>query len=181
MKLLTLFFLLFLNKTFYGQQSVDHDCKIEIYLLKKNINNADSLLKGPGQFKAAIEDLQETALINNEEIITYTIEKNRLYDGKHTITRYQHYFQLRDSSIKKLNDKVPGWFDNEQFALVVNNKIIYTGWLINSHSSVIPRSVTASTDEQKLYISFGWKNMNDPRKNKSLMSCLDKTKRLIRR
>ena len=92
-RFLTIIFILVVHLSF-GQTKVTSRCKIEIFLLKRNIPSFDTSYKLMGNFTVKNEDLQDTAFIKDDEIISYTIEKYKINNGQRKYKKEYHNKQL---------------------------------------------------------------------------------------
>ncbi len=85
---------------------------------------ADSSLVYAGEFVAAQKDLQQTPLIANDEIIGFYAQTNAL--------------QLSTLGNAKMHAIQSDLRDGRQFAICVNDSIVFTGYFMNSDSSYPP-------------------------------------------
>ncbi|MGC4034928.1 MAG: hypothetical protein QM764_03130 [Chitinophagaceae bacterium] len=95
--------------------------KIEIYRLKDFFKNPSHYNGLPGEFRVTKEELADTPLIKNEEILSYD-----------TI-RYNITFSK--SGVQKIKDLKPFLPLGVQFAITVDKKPVITGYILNKFSS----------------------------------------------
>ncbi len=179
-RLLFITFLLFTQFSF-GQTQNTSDCKIELFLLKKNMPSFDTAYRMMGKFNVKRENLQDTAFIKDSEIISYTIEKFKINNGQRKYKKEDHNIQLSKSineRLKRLGD-IP-LCCGIQYALVVNGEIIYGGYFWNHYSSFDAAATLSYINEDGISFVFGYAHREkDPRNNPTLLSCLKKSDRLI--
>jgi hypothetical protein len=160
------------------------NCKIEIYLVKKYIYCWDTINKKITPFEVSLADLQDTAFIKNEEIVSYTFRKfkrkYRLKSGKSK--RFTHTLHsIKISSL--LNERIDSLHLSlfgcaKQFAIVCDGEVIYGGCVNNPLSSWVPPSVILTGSGNFIHLSFyPTLEANDPRENEKLFDCLKKSKR----
>ena len=85
-RLLIIIFICFVYQSF-GQTKNTSRCKIEIFLLNKKIASFDTAYKLMGKFNVKKKDLEDTAFIKDDEIISYTIEKFKKITVKENIKK----------------------------------------------------------------------------------------------
>jgi len=160
-----------------GQAEQISVCKIEIYLLNKSIKAFDTTRRVVGKFNVKKEDLQDTAFIKDNEIISYTIEKYKLNRKR----KYWHKILLSgsiDDRIKRLGD-IP-LCCGIKYALVINDEVAYSGYLWNPISSFTSTAITSSVHRNEILVTNMYQTKErDPRNNPVLFSCLKKSNRLI--
>jgi hypothetical protein len=108
----------------------------EIYLVKDNINRPPS-----SNFAPTKEDLEDTAFINDQEIIMYRFDKFKT-------KRYKGIRQVRKIHTIKTSIPLTDKIDNNElqrtgsrkFVLMLNNEIVYWGYLSSTLSSMVPNS-----------------------------------------
>ncbi len=183
-KIPVLIFLLICNYAF-AQSFVSQPGKVEFYLLKSTTLSIDS----PGvirrQFDVSPGELQDTAVIKDNEIISYTIRKDhfRLMGNKDTIVE-RFLFNISDAAANKLKALKPDLCCGIKFAVVVNRKVCFTGYFWNLFSSFACDWITVYPVGNiidvmgKLPDTFAT-IPNDPRKDRLLVACLKATNRLI--
>ena len=159
---------------------LNSDCKVDIYLVKKFIPCWDSVSKKIVPFTVRLDDLQDTAFIKDEEIISYTFKKFRqkVRKGK-KVTAKLHSFQTSSSLNERIDSLHLTLFGcARQFAIVCNNEIVYSGCLNNHLSSWVPPIVFASGRDNELTLNL-WPSVApyDPRENQTLFNCLKKSGR----
>ena len=120
--LLPVIFILISNFSF-GQTNGSHSCKVEIYLLKRVIPNADSTKEARKQFKVSLSDLQDTAFIKDAEILNYAIKRDtdKSVPGK-IYFRELYSFKVSAAAVKRITDLHPPLCCGVQFAVVANGK-----------------------------------------------------------
>jgi len=163
--------------TFGQNQS---NCRVDIYLVKKYINCWDTATKKIIPFKVTLEDLQDTAFIKNEEIISYTFKKFRNKVSTHKkITARLHSIQTTVSLNQRIDSLHLSLFGcARQFAIVCDGEIIYGGCLNNHLSSWIPPTVILTGRENSASLAFYLSTGNiDPREDKKLFDCLKSSNR----
>lgn len=156
------------------------DCRVDIYLVKKFIPCWDSTSKRIVAFTVTLDDLQDSAFIKDEEIISYTFKKIRqnVRKGKKVIAKL-HSFHTSSSLSARIDSLHLSLFGcAKQFAIVCNGEIIYGGCLNNHLSSWAPPTVFAAGRDNELILNFlPGERSNDPRENPILFSCLKKSGR----
>jgi hypothetical protein len=182
MKKMKFYFFLFLSftcKEIFAQPN--SDCRIDIYLVKNIIPCWDSVSKKIIPFKVTLNDLQDTAFIKDEEIVSYTFKKfkQKVRKGR-KVTAKLHSFQTSSSLNKRIDSLNLSLFGcASQFAIVCNGNIVYSGCLNNHLSSWVPPTVFAAGRDNELTLNL-WPGVApyDPRENQTLFNCLKKSRRL---
>ena len=174
---LTLFMGLTWNAVFAQTTS---DCRVDIYLVKKFIPCWDSTSKRIMPFTVTLNDLQDTAFIKNEEIISYTFKKfkQKVRKGRKVSVKL-HSIQTSSSLNKRIDSLHLSLFGcAKQFAIVCDGSIVYSGCLNNRLSSWVPPTVFATGRDNELTLNL-WLSVapNDPRENQTLFNCLKKSGR----
>lgn len=156
------------------------NCRIDIYLVKNYIDCWDSTTKKIIPFQVTLQDLEDTAFIKNEEIISYTLTRLRTkFQKNKRITVKFHHFRTSPSltaRIDRLQLSISGCA--KQFAIICDGEIIYGGCLNNIRSSWAPPIIVAGGLGNEFSLSYyGDKAHNDPRENSKLFSCLKSSNR----
>lgn len=109
-----LFYLLTITVLFFSckEDNVKPESTVEIYLLKNY-----KLLSGKCQIDSSASDLQDVAIVRNQDIVQYS--------------KSDYQFRLTDVAIQKIKDLS----DKTPFAVTVNKKVIYYGIFKPSFSS----------------------------------------------
>jgi len=174
MKVIICSICIFLGASVFGQISAQ--CRIEIYLVKNSINPSR-----PYNFTATKEDLEETAFISDQEIIMYSFEKFKTKRRYKCIRRVRRIHTIK-TSISIDNDSLQRT-GSRKFVLMLNNEIVYWGYLSSTLSSVVPDSkVDARLSDFEFELNYSSSTSelnNDPRENKSLFNCLKQSNRFI--
>ncbi|MDJ1483837.1 hypothetical protein QNI16_25275 [Cytophagaceae bacterium YF14B1] len=184
-KLLT-FLLFLLVTTSFGQTDNKQNCKIEFYLLKSVKPNLDTTSKLRGSFAVSKADLEDTAFIQDHEILGYNFRKDTARSKGLNFITIQQSFEVALDVTKKINSLNISLSQGRQFALVVNGTIVYSGYFWNILSSFGCDGITAVAIGTKIDISRKLPdydsvfNSEDPIQSKVLMNCLLKTNRLRR-
>ena len=182
-RLLTLAFLLTFTKAF-GQTETKQTYKLEIYLLKSVKPNLDTTIKLRDPFSANITDLADTAFIKDNEILGYTFKRDTIKFKDSILIYNKQMIEVTEAVTDRINNlKIP-LCCGRQFALTVNDKIVYTGYFWNLVSSWGCDGITAFAHDTKIDIlrklpdyDFA-SDSEDPRRNSILFECLTKTNRL---
>jgi hypothetical protein len=153
-------------------------------LLKSVKPNIDTTKGLRAEFCVTKFDLEDTAFINDNEILGYYFRNKTTKLNDSIIVDIKQSFEVSDKVTKRINDlKIP-MGSGRQFALVVNDEIIYSGYFWNFYSSWGCNAITAFAYESKIDIlrklpdyDFAI-DSNDPRRNSILFECLKKTNRL---
>jgi len=174
MKIIKIFILSIVSLIFtingYGQS-----CKIEFYLLKKEIARDSTNFYVMPSFSATIEDIEDEPFITDDEIISFSILSSKIREGR--------IFKVPESVTKRINKlKIP-LCCGKPFALLVNGTIVYTGYFWNLVSSFGCKGifVFASDDELRFrrLPDFGSENnVWDIRQDSDLFDCLKATNRM---
>ena len=168
-----------------GQTAHKQDCKIEFFLLKSIKPNLDTAVKLSAPFSVDLTDLADTAFIKDHEILRYTFKKDtvKTKDSSHIYTRQM--FELAPGVAKRVNSlKIP-LCCGRQFALVINGNIVYSGYFWNMISSWGCSGITAFVYEGRIEMLRRLPDLDfsidseDPRKNKLILDCLNKTHRVV--
>ena len=177
MKIIKIFILSIVSLIFtingYGQS-----CKIEFYLLKKEIARDSTNLMT--NFSATIEDLENEPFITNNEIISFSIinhtTDNRIVES--------HFFEVSESVTMRIKElKIP-LCCGKPFALLVNGSIAYTGYFWNFYSSFGCDGICAVAGGDTILIErklpdYGLEDgVLDKRQDSDLFDCLKATNRM---
>lgn len=174
----------FHNISSYAQVLAKDGCKIEIYLLSRTKPNVNSSEKRPGKFFLTSADLIKEPLVKNDEILSYHISKDTVTDINGSRIFEKHRMNITPDGLIRIKDLNIPLCCGKQFAVVVNDVVVYGGYFWNYFSSFGSNWITATAIdsfiqiEKKLPDYNSIKDSNDPRKNKSLFECLKATKRL---
>lgn len=183
-QLLTFLFLFVLNNVF-GQLEGNQECKIEIFLLKSVKPNLDTSIRLRAAFAVERADLQDTAFIKDHEILNYTLKRDTIRFSDSVLFTSRQRFEVAKDVVNRINNLQISLCCGRQFALVVNNEIVYSGYFWNWYSSWGCAGITAlahetSIDVRKKLPDYGFTaDSKDPRLNTILLDCLLKTKRLF--
>jgi len=156
-------------------------CMIEFYLLKKDIRDFDSTREMAKGFDVKIDDLCDSPFITNSEVLSFYVRKDKMKKSK---VRETHIFTVPDSVTRRINDLQIPLCCGKQFALVVDNVIVYTGYFWNRISSFGCHWINAYAYEKEILIykrlpDYGdSKDTPDPRKSPVLFNCLLTTGRM---
>jgi hypothetical protein len=163
----------------FAQTITNQSCKIEFYLLKSVIPNADKTTEIRAKFDATPADLEEKAFINDADIISCTVNKD-------TAKAFSMSFKVSDSAAKRIKDLDRPLCCGKQFAVVVNGKICFTGYFWNIMSSFGCDWITAITGENSIMLipklppdGSSKPDVNELRENRLLLDCLASTNRLV--
>jgi hypothetical protein len=154
-KLLILTLLLSLS-TAFGQTSNKSNCKIEFYLLKSNKPNLDiaSQIKSDS-FAVDKCNLADTAFITDQEIDSYSFKSDTSkFVGKVFISN-RVIFQVS----KIVTNRIRNLGACKQFALVVNDEIIYSGHFWDTNYEFICGPMKAIANDTTVDVYLG-KNIN---------------------
>lgn len=169
-----------LNVNFsFGQAIGNQSCKIEFYLLKNVIPNADKTTLMKGKINVTVADLEEKAFVSDADIDSCFISKD-------STRSFRMFFRVSDSAANRLKSLNLPLCCGNQFAVVVNGKICFTGYFWNMLSSFGCSWITAYARGNSIMLlpelpSFDLINpsASDLRKNKFLLDCLTSTNRLV--
>jgi len=161
----------------YGQA-----CKIEFYLLNKIIvgDSTDHLVSN---FHVTIDDLEETAFIADNEINSFYVR--RYISENKTVEK--HFFIVPKAVVERINKQEIPLCCGKQFALLVDDNIVYGGYFWNFYSSFACNGIVAVAFNEAILIQrklpdYGYENemeeTTDIRKNEILFNCLKSTNRI---
>jgi hypothetical protein len=174
MKFKALIVVLFVFCSAFSQSS---QCKVEIYLVNRVLDSVD--FKVVGLTKAHLES---NPLLSNEEILMYTIAKSSEKIGSKRFVRTRHLLKATISLESKVSNMDLQTKGARKFALLLNNEILYWGYLSSTLSSITPKAgVDARFEADKLELTYYpllFKTEADLRANKLLLKCLKSTRRL---
>ena len=178
----------------FTMNSYGQNCKIEFFLLKKEIVSIDSVesvmvgdtlitIRLPGNFHATIDDLEETAFIADNEINSFYIHKY-ISENK-TVER--HFFIVPKTVVERINKQEIPLCCGKQFALLIDDNIVYGGYFWNFYSSFSCNGIVAVAFNEGILIErklpdYGYENemeeTTDIRQNQNLFNCLKSTDRM---
>jgi len=158
------------------------NCRVDLYLVKEYIQCWDSTTKKIMHFIVTLDDLQDTAFIKDEEIISYTFKKFRQKErrSKKMIVKL-HSFKTSSSLDERIDSLKLSLFGcARQFAIVCDGEVVYGGCFNNHLSSWVPPTVFATGRGKELSLNL-WPGVapKDPRENEKLFDCLKKSGRFI--
>jgi hypothetical protein len=173
----------------FGQTGDKQSCRVEIYLLKRTIPNADTTEKElSGSFNITLADLQDTAFIKDTEIISYIVQRNTAPSLPNKTARADSYgFNVTEAAIQRVNSLSIPLCCGRQFAVVANGKICYAGYFWNLVSSFGCNGITAFAFGDIINILGklpGYDSKpgdENSRNNELLFNCLKSTNRLIKK
>lgn len=180
---LSVFVLLFICKGLHAQISNSPAGKLELYFLKDRKPNLDNTKQISSEFLVTISDLADTPFIKDQEILKYIIRNDSIKDKGKTVILKNYQFKVAPSLFEKFkNENIP-LCCGKQFALVVNGKIVFSGYFWNILSSFGCDAITAYLGQeisiQRRLPDYSTTNdPNDPRANPFLINCLKSGGRL---
>ncbi len=122
--------------------------------------------------------------MNDHEIILYQFEKRkvRISDGVKK-TRLIHTISISPKLTDRGDDLTLQKTGGRKFALLLDQEVIYWGYLASNLSSLVPHSKVVARISGNV-ISLDYHSYNamedDPRENKKLLDCLKQSKRYKR-
>ena len=195
-KLIISFLMLIFTINVYGQT-----CKVEFYLLKRVIESVDSSGK-LSNFTITKDDLEDTAIITNEEIISFSTRKDTLIFIRPEIwITYEDYithpfvkkireefvFNVSKTVVDRINELEIPLCCGKQFALLVDNNIIYGGYFWSLLSSfgcngIVAFAYNEEVTIQRKLLEFSYEDdideVTEILKNPILFYCLKSTHRM---
>ena len=168
----------------FGQTMDKENCKIEFYLLKFIKPNLDTTNKLSAPFSVNKTDIEDKAFIKDNEIFGYFFLKDTVKFKDSSIIRTRQKFVVSTLVTTRINNLNIPLCCGKQFALVVNDVVVYTGYFWNFFSSFACDGITAFADNGRIYILKDLpekdyaKKFQDQRQNSNLFDCLLKTNRL---
>lgn len=152
-------------------------CKIEFYVVKESVGRISDK-----KANITTADLEDSAFITDEEIKMYSIEKSKmkLRGGKRAI-HLNHVVKTTIDFTGKLDNLALQRGGSKKFALVVNNEILYWGYLSSILSSIVADSkIEGKVSQSEMHLTYYTskpKVNKDPRKNERLFACLKESNR----
>jgi len=194
----------------YGQT-----CKVEFYLLKSEIRSFESYVSMAyfqsvdtisvvSNFLVTRDNLEDTPIVTNDEIISFSIRKDTLifiqpdvwfhneesgmYHPNVKKVREQFVFNVSKAVVDRINELEIPLCCGRQFALLVNDNIVYGGYFWNLRSSfgcngIVSFAYNEEITVEKKLLQFSYRDDIDEvtdlkLKNPILFECLKSTGRM---
>ncbi len=177
MKNWLLFLILLIGNLAFAQIDDSPNCEIKIYLLRDNSTTyTDKVME---RFFVTKADLEDTAFIDDSEILSYIIKRDTSDIEGITAIKERHWLIVSPEIVERVTDLSIPLCCGRKFALLVDGSIAYTGYFWNYYSSFSSDWITATASGSTIYIDrklpdYGFDPIEtDPRHNSLLLNCLE--------
>jgi hypothetical protein len=136
-KCLTVSLILY-NSLAFAQKDTPSPCKIDFYFFRERTSKIDTSRKLENIYQVSYNDLEETAFIRSNEIISYSViidTIKNIHRGTFLITK--HEIKVVDSVMQRVKSFSDKLYSGRKFALVINRQKFFFGhFLLRSLTSI---------------------------------------------